>query len=77
MRCGVAVRDMGEQPDASSTVRGYPTWLQALPEEEAGRERMLRTSFRRLRHFLETYDSAEDALIAFANEPDVGEVEYE
>ncbi len=77
VRCGVAVRDMGEQPDASSTVRGYPTWLQALPEEEAGRERMLRTSFRRLRHFLETYDSAEDALIAFANEPDVGEVEYE
>jgi len=79
VRCGVAVRDMGEPPEATYSLRGFPSWLEAPPEpeEEASRERMLRTSFRRLRHLLETHDSPEEALIAFAREPDVGEVEYE
>ncbi|HEX7119296.1 MAG TPA: hypothetical protein VF212_10935 [Longimicrobiales bacterium] len=78
LRCGVAVRDIGgEAPEATYTVRGYPNWIQALPAEQARRERMLRTSFRRLRALLERSDSAEDALIAFAREPDVGEVDYE
>ncbi len=79
VRCGVAVRDMGETPEATYTVRGFPSWLEMPPEpeEEASRERMLRTSFRRLRHLLETRGSPEEALIAFAREPDVGEAEYE
>ncbi len=78
VRCGVAVRDLDtEEPDATYTVRGYPNWLESLPPEEARRERLLRSSFRRLRGLLEEHGSAEDALIAFAREPDVGEVEYE
>lgn len=79
VRCGVAVREMGEPPEATYSVRGFPGWLEAPPEpeEEASRERMLRTSFRRLRHLLETHDSPEEALIAFARQPDVGETAYE
>ncbi len=78
VRCGVAVRELDEEePEATYTVRGYPSWLHALPEEEARRERLLRRSFRRLRGLLERHDSPEEALIAFAREPDVGEVDFE
>ncbi|HEX6940595.1 MAG TPA: hypothetical protein VF158_14355 [Longimicrobiales bacterium] len=78
LRCGVAVRDMGEEaPEATYTERGYPSWVEALPPEAARRERMLRTSFRRLRSHLERAPSPEAALIDFAREPDVGEVDYD
>lgn len=77
VRCGVAVRELGaERPEAEAVARGYPSWVQALPEMQARRERLLRSSFRRLRALLERHASPEDALVAFAREPDVGEVKY-
>jgi hypothetical protein len=78
VRCGVAVC---EPPDSdlgtTSAVKGHPEWLEPpVPAAEATRERRLRMSFRRLRSLLEERDNAEDALIAFATEPDVEECEF-
>lgn len=73
VRCGVAVCEPeGPEPIATTSVKGRPEWLsQPVPTEEATRERRLRMSFRRLRSFLEEYETPEEALIAFAQEPDV------
>ncbi len=51
-----------------------PEWIAARPppEAEARRERRLRASFRRLRALLEERGAPEEALLAFAEEPDVG-----
>ena len=79
VRCGVAVCEPEEQeePIATTSIKGQPEWLEApVPTEEATRERRLRMSFRRLRHLLEERPTAEDALIAFAQEPDVRRCGY-
>lgn len=50
-----------------------PEWISGPPPAEpvARRERRLRTSFRRLRRLLEERGAPEEALVAFAEEPDV------
>jgi hypothetical protein len=54
-----------------------PEWFfPALPPDDLLRERMLRTSMRRLRSLLERYTEVEDAFRAFAEEPDVGYYGY-
>lgn len=78
VRCGVAVcGPEGETPDAPEQVQGDPNWLAAAPPvPDAARERRLRTSFRRLRSLFDRSETAEEALIAFAREPDVGTCGY-
>ncbi len=78
VRCGVAVGGEPEvEPDEDTIQVGAPPWLAAAPSlSEAERERRLRMSLRRLRGLLETHESAEDALIAFVQEPDVEEGSY-
>jgi hypothetical protein len=78
VRCGVAVC---EPPDSdlgtTAAVKGHPEWLEPpVPRAEATRERRLRMSFRRLRSLLEERDTPEEALVAFATEPDVAECEF-
>jgi hypothetical protein len=54
-----------------------PAWMfPAQPTDHMLRERMLRTSFRRLRSFLEEQEEVEQAFLRFANEPDVGHFGY-
>lgn len=77
VRCGVGVGGFGEAPDAEAVTTGRPPWLEGVvPREKAVRERWLRNSFRRLRGLLEEYDSPEEALIEFAQEPDLEEYDY-
>lgn len=77
VRCGVAVCGPEEAPEAPTVEKGRPAWLEEpVPEEEALHERRLRMSFRRLRHLLEEKGSPEEALIAFAEEPDVDTCGY-
>ncbi len=77
--CGVLVHG---PDDARPTASRHDTVLEEMPPEwiagppppaaEARRERTLRASFRRLRALLEECGTPEDALVAFAEEPDVG-----
>lgn len=54
-----------------------PTWIfPPEPTDHLLRERMLRTSFRRLRSILEQHPDADEAFRIFANEPDVGHYGY-
>lgn len=54
-----------------------PEWFfPALPTDDLLRERMLRTSIRRLRSLLEQHAEVDDAFRAFAEEPDVGYYGY-
>lgn len=77
VRCGVAVLDLDEvEPEAESVAQAVPTWYESPHPAEARRERQLRTSFRRLHSLLERHATAEEALIAFAREPDVGGSKY-
>jgi hypothetical protein len=78
VRCGVAVCEPPDSDlEATAAVRGHPEWLEPpVPSEEATRERRLRLSFRRLRRFLEERPTPEEALVAFAAEPDVAECEF-
>ncbi len=50
-----------------------PEWVESQPPPaaEARRERRLRGSFRRLRRLIEERGTPEEALVAFAEEPDV------
>jgi hypothetical protein len=75
VRCGVAVCEPPDSDlEATAAVRGHPEWLEPPVEpEEAVRERRLRTSFRRLRRLLEDRPTPEEALTAYAAEPDVSE----
>lgn len=64
-------------PEQPTTDKYVPEWLlPAQPPDEVLRERMLRLSFRRLRALLEAHPAPEDALRAFAREPDVGQYGY-
>jgi len=78
VRCGVAVREpIDSDLEATTAIGGHPEWLEPpVDPREATRERRLRSSFRRLRHHLEEQPSPEEALRAFAAEPDVGECEF-
>lgn len=60
-------------PSQPTIDKYVPEWLYpAAPPDAVLRERMLRVSFRRLRALLEEHERPEDALRAFAREPDVG-----
>lgn len=78
VRCGIAVCEPeAEPPEAPELLKGQPEWLEApVPAGEAVRERRLRMSFRRLRGLLERCPSPEEALVAFAWEPDVDTCGY-
>lgn len=68
------VSNAPEQPVAD---RYLPEWMfPATPPDELLRERMLRFSFRRLKSLLEEYEEPDEALRAFAREPDVGTFGY-
>lgn len=77
VRCGIGVCPPEDgvinAPTQSSSDPYMPEWLaEPLPTDHILRERMLRLSFRRLRGLLETHDSPDEAIRAFAREPDVG-----
>jgi len=78
VRCGLGVCEPPESElEATSAVKGHPEWLvPPVAAKDADRERRLRLSFRRLRHLLEERPSPEEALRAFAAEPDVMECEF-
>jgi spore cortex formation protein SpoVR/YcgB (stage V sporulation) len=85
VRCGIGVQDHDVQvygdalEDEEMTASAPPEELLAAEEpnsERAARERLLRSSFRRLRRHLEETDTAEAALRAFTAEPDVGPVRF-
>ena len=62
---------------APTTDKYLPEWiLPAIPPDDLLRERRLRMSFRRLRSLLEQHPEVEDALHAFADEPDVSYCGY-
>jgi hypothetical protein len=75
--CGVAVRvDPAGEPDAPQAVEREPDWIRPVDPVRAERELTLRRTFRRLRALLESHASPEEALRAFAAEPDVGPEDY-
>jgi hypothetical protein len=64
-------------PQHETTDKYRPEWLlPAVDPDTLLRERVLRLSFRRLRALLERHTAPEDALLAFAREPDVDSVGY-
>ena len=78
LHCGVLVREppTGPEPPEGETLLEAtpPEWLAPAstpPPLDAQRERRLRASFRRLRRLLEERGAPEDALVAYAEEPDV------
>ena len=77
---GVGVRDLMPPPPDNweeTQVEAPPSWIEEPPsEEEADRERHLRTTFLRLRSLTEQTASPQAALAAFVCEADVGDVEY-
>lgn len=77
VRCGLGVvppsDGVANAPSQPTTDKYTPEWLYpAVPPDDVLRERMLRLSFRRLRALLETHEDPEQAVRAFAREPDVG-----
>ena len=77
---GVGVRDlMPPSPgDLEETqVEAAPAWIEEAPSpEEAGRERHMRRTFRRLRSLTDRGMAPQEALREFVRQPDVGDVEY-
>lgn len=69
-------------PPEGTSLDGVPEWIapsavsEPLPTEAVVRERRLRLSFRRLRGHLERSGTAEEAILSFLAEPDVGECGY-
>ena len=69
-------------PPEGTSLAGVPEWIapsavsEPLPTEAVVRERRLRLSFRRLRGHLERSGTAEEAILSFLAEPDVGECGY-
>ncbi|HEU4457135.1 MAG TPA: hypothetical protein VFR81_28965 [Longimicrobium sp.] len=64
-------------PSQPTTDKYVPEWLYPpAPTDAVLRERMLRMSFRRVRALLEEHPEPEQALRAFAREPDVGHFGY-
>jgi hypothetical protein len=78
LHCGVLVREPAappRQPEGDTLLEASPPeWIDpasTVPPPDAGRERRLRASFRRLRRLLEERGAPEEALVAYAEEPDV------
>lgn len=81
VRCGLGVAPPAEgvsnAPEAPVSDKYLPEWMfPPTPTDAMLRERMLRTSFRRLRSLLEEHEDVDEAFRAFANEPDVGSHGY-
>jgi hypothetical protein len=78
VRCGLGVcppdDGVSNAPAEPSSDKYAPGWLlqPASAPDDVLRERMLRLSFRRIRSLLEQHEDPEDAVRAFAQEPDVG-----
>lgn len=65
---------VSDRPDDSTLLESTPPdWIAPAPPPpaQARQERRLRASFRRLRRLLEERGAPEDALVAYAEEPDV------
>lgn len=81
VRCGLGVSPpadgVASAPAQPTSDKYLPGWLYPpVPTDTVLRERMLRLSFRRLRSLLERHPSPDDAIRAFAREPDVGHLGY-
>lgn len=81
VRCGLGVvpppEGVSNAPSQPETDKYVPEWLApALPTDALLRERTLRLSFRRLRKLLEEREEVDEAMRAFAREPDVGYMGY-
>ena len=78
---GIGVRELSPPNDdqwLETQVEAPPVWVET-PESAPGadaRERHLRNTFRRLRSKFDQHGTPKAALEAFANEPDVAEIEY-
>jgi hypothetical protein len=75
VECGVAIVIEPDEPDAPAVSDRAPEWIHPAHLERDDRERRLRRTFRRLRSLLERSATPEDALAAFAAEPDVGHID--
>lgn len=75
---GISVQPLdgdGTQAEAAEPVE--PEWIERAPDPaEAGREKRLRETFRRLRSFLDREGDPETAVAAFAREPDLELYDY-
>lgn len=78
VRCGLGIcpppDGVANTPSQPTVDKYAPEWVVTppTPPDLLLRERMLRLSFRRLRALLERHETPEEALRAFAREPDVG-----
>ena len=77
---GIGVREL-IPPSADqweeTQVEAPPTWVaESEAPEDAAQERLVRTTFRRLRSIMEGKTSAREAIAEFVEAPDVGEVNY-
>ena len=74
---GISVQIFGGGPAVEATESVEPEWIDRPPgPEEAGLERRLRETFRRLRSFMETESTPRDALARFVREPDLESYDY-
>lgn len=81
VKCGIGVcipdEGLSNAPSYPTSDKYAPEWLDApVSADDLLRERTLRLSFRRLRGLLERHEDAEEAIRAFAREPDVGHCGY-
>lgn len=81
VRCGLGVAPpdtgLSNAPSQPMTDKYLPEWLDPpVPPDALLRERMLRFSFRRLLALLERHEDVDEAIRAFAREPDVGYLGY-
>jgi hypothetical protein len=82
VRCGLGIcppeEGVSNASDQPVSDKYAPAWVlqPSADPDEVLRERMLRLSFRRLRHLLEEHPEPAEALRSFAREPDVGVFGY-
>ena len=69
---GISVQTFGGGAAVEASESVEPEWIDRPPTpEDAGRERRLRETLRRLRSFLDIEPTPRDALTRFAREPDL------
>lgn len=74
---GISVQIFGGSPRAEATESVEPEWIDRPPSaKEAGQERRLRETFRRLRSFVEAEADPRSAVGRFAREPDLEAYDY-
>lgn len=74
---GISVRNFGGGTAAEATEAIEPEWIDTPPSaKDAGLERRLRETFRRFRSFLDREGSPQEAVSAFAREPDLEPYDY-